>query len=383
MCGAKPTRPLQILRREEIFLELKSLFVELSAPEEYGEIKAFVEKWHYTHAVTGVTPSHCFKIIYRPAMPYPEYKVCVWPREGVMMVGAAIFGIPGQLQTLKLYSEHGKYKTVELRRLVLLDAAPRNSESRSISFMLQLLKSSVDRVISYADPNERRPDHPDGCHTGLIYRASGFHRLEEKPKTKAIWWDYTKGPRPTWWTKERYAVRNIDQYINYREEPEGWKSIPEKEKLLRFEKEQLYGKSKPVYIIKRNAHLTRISKRLRAALDGGKAGYRSEKAKIIYVKDLRVGMQYFETPTKTKEETEEMKKIKPEQKTETLKLHSEGKTHKEISEKVGISTQSIAKIVKPQQKKPTSTVSDRDLDGYSKLRQAIAKSKRSFPEFYE
>jgi hypothetical protein len=109
------------------------------------------------------------------------------------VVGAAIFGNPAGMGVLKKYSEDGKFRTTELRRFVLTDECPRNSESRLLAVMLRMLKKrGVQRVLSYADPSEG--------HTGVIYKATGFKLLGQTSKRKHVMW---KG--------KKYPDRNIHQ----------------------------------------------------------------------------------------------------------------------------------------------------------------------------
>jgi len=78
-------------------------------------------------------------------------------------VGAALFRKPSLPKTAACYGA-----TLELARLVMLDEAERNSESRFLGFMLRALRR-VDRTlvcVSYADPL--------AGHDGTIYRASNW-----------------------------------------------------------------------------------------------------------------------------------------------------------------------------------------------------------------
>jgi len=264
----------------EDMIQVKNLWVSACSFEEAG---AFVVLHHYTHSVKGMTPAFSFKVS---------------DRASGQMVGAAIFGVPGQVQIedkygillngprphTKEFEPAFKYRLVELRRLVLLDEAPRNSETRVLGIMLQeLTKSGVGRVLSYADPNEKREGHPDGQHTGLIYRGACFHKILETRPTKAVWW---KG--------RRYPVRNLDQYNNYHSEPSNWSSIPEDKKILRYEKCK-EGK-RAVWVIKLPEHRIGIAKELHAALVNDSAHYKEEAGKIGYLKGLTKGDEYFDTP---------------------------------------------------------------------------------------
>jgi hypothetical protein len=233
------------------------------------EAAAFVVAHHYTHSAKGMTPTHTYRVV---------------NKQTGRMLGAAIFGIPGQTQTLRKYNGNGNLRLVELRRLVLLDAAPKNSESRVLSVMFRLLRQEgIQRVLSYADPNEVRADHPDGKHTGLIYRATGFHKVKEVLKTKAIWWN-----------GRRYPIRNLDQYNNYHSEPDFWNQVPEDKKILREEKHR-HG-TRWVWVPKIPTERIGIAQKLHAALADGSAVMKKESGKIAYVKDLERGLPYFDTP---------------------------------------------------------------------------------------
>lgn len=251
----------------------------------FRDANDFVEKHHYTHSVKGSTPEYCFVIVRKNT------------RE---ILGASIFGKPGQVQTEDKYGvrvddgpggiRQWKYKLVELRRLVLADEAPKNSETRVLSIMLRHLATlGVQRVLSYADPNEARINHPDGQHTGLIYRAAGFHKVLATKPTKAIWMN-----------GRRYPIRNIDQYNNYHSKPDGktvgkiaWDDVPDK-KILRQEKHN-HGR-RWVWVMKVEIELIDIAKKLRQGLKDGTAEYRPEKGKIGYLKGLVKGDLYFDSP---------------------------------------------------------------------------------------
>jgi hypothetical protein len=118
-----------------------------------SEIRAFVEDNHYSHNINGVKISQCF---------------CV--KHNNKLVGAVIFGA---LSTTawKRFSDSEK-KVLELRRLVLVDEAGRNSESRVVGWCLRWIKRNlpeIEIIVSYADPAHG--------HSGVIYRASNFKYL--------------------------------------------------------------------------------------------------------------------------------------------------------------------------------------------------------------
>lgn len=117
---------------------------------ELSDIRSFVELNHYSHNVNGVKISHCFKVTHEN-----------------VLVGGVIYG---QMSTTawKKFADI-EYKVLELRRLVLIDSAGKNSESRVVGQTLRWVKENdtrVEVVVSYADPNHG--------HTGTIYKASNF-----------------------------------------------------------------------------------------------------------------------------------------------------------------------------------------------------------------
>lgn len=131
---------------------LKARDLKIS-PCELSQVRRFVEKNHYSHNVNGVKISHCFRVEFMGKL-----------------VGGVIFG---SLSTTawKRFSDSEK-KVLELRRLVLLDEAGRNSESRVIGWCLRWIKKHaphIEIVVSYADPAHN--------HSGVIYRASNFKYL--------------------------------------------------------------------------------------------------------------------------------------------------------------------------------------------------------------
>lgn len=67
---------------------------------------------------------------------------------------------------------------IELNRMALSDACPKNSESRALGICLRTLKKSyphIKLVVSFADGCQ--------CGDGTIYRASGFKLLSFKKNT--------------------------------------------------------------------------------------------------------------------------------------------------------------------------------------------------------
>lgn len=120
------------------------------APCLVSEVRCFIEGNHYSRSINGVKVSQCFAV-----------------RHDGVLVGAILYGA---LSTTawKRFSDT-ESKVLELRRLVLVDEAGKNSESRVIGWTLRwILKNmpGVTTVVSYADPAHG--------HDGVIYRASNF-----------------------------------------------------------------------------------------------------------------------------------------------------------------------------------------------------------------
>jgi hypothetical protein len=122
-------------------------------PCSLQEVRAFVETHHYSKSVNGVKITICYRV----------------DHFGVL-VGAVIYG---QMSTTawKKFG-HSEAEVLELRRLVLVDEAPKNSESKVVGWTLRHIRKklpNVNVVVSYADPYHG--------HTGVVYRASNFEYL--------------------------------------------------------------------------------------------------------------------------------------------------------------------------------------------------------------
>lgn len=122
-------------------------------PCERNDIRAFIEKWHYSGSINGVMSTYCFKLVHNG-----ELK------------GAALFGSMGMANTWKRYVDSPE-KIIELRRLCLIDDTPQNAESYLIGKCLKWLRNNTDvtHIISYADMTHD--------HTGIIYQATNFKKL--------------------------------------------------------------------------------------------------------------------------------------------------------------------------------------------------------------
>lgn len=184
---------------------------------ERAVVRDFIEQHHYSHNINGLMSSYCFAM-------YDQDN---------HMVGAMIYGKLGMANAWKKYGDSIE-EVMELRRLVLVDDTPKNSESFFIGRTLRWLKANtpVTTIVSYADPNYG--------HSGVIYRATNFEHVGMTAPGKVIIWNGKK----------------------YHD-----KAIRTKYK----------GELKP------------FAKRLKKALEDGEAYYTKQLPKHIYVKNLRPG----------------------------------------------------------------------------------------------
>lgn len=101
---------------------------------------------------------------YSKACPPGKYWFAAWHEN--KLVGVMVFRKPSLPKTAKAYDVQ-----LELSRLVMLDEAGKNSESRFIGFALRWIGKNDDAkaIISFADPR--------AGHDGVIYRASNWEYL--------------------------------------------------------------------------------------------------------------------------------------------------------------------------------------------------------------
>jgi len=140
-------------------IKASTLIVE---PCYVDAVAAFIEIHHYSGSIDGVKVSQCFRVSHKGET-----------------VGAVLFG---QLSTTawKKFADT-ELAVLELRRLVLLDRAGKNSESFVIGSCLRWIKkylSHVKVIVSYADPEHG--------HDGTIYKASNFKLVGVTPKDKGF-----------------------------------------------------------------------------------------------------------------------------------------------------------------------------------------------------
>ncbi len=115
-------------------------------------VSTFVKEHHYSHG-------H-----------HRAPKPCIAAYEGGRLIGVLMFCTPAsEAVRAKVFGPEFKDRVIELHRLVMLDEAPKNSESALIGASLKLLmKTHPEKraVISFADPTEG--------HRGVIYQATNF-----------------------------------------------------------------------------------------------------------------------------------------------------------------------------------------------------------------
>ena len=134
-------------------------------PSNLQVTRDFIEKWHYSQNVNGLTISQIFGLFYEKNL-----------------IGAMIYGSLAMANTWKKYAKE-ESKVVELKRLCCIDKTPKNTESYFIGKTLRWMKqhSGFDLVVSYADTFYG--------HEGTIYKASNFKHCGMTTKGKVIDYD--------------------------------------------------------------------------------------------------------------------------------------------------------------------------------------------------
>lgn len=113
---------------------------------------------------------------YSRSYPAALFRVGLFGEQG-KLEGVAVFSVPMNQRVVPAYTGLEANEGVELGRFVLLDNAPRNSESYFLGGCFNLLRRerpAVQAVVSYSDPVMRRA--VDGRvltpgHVGIIYQA--------------------------------------------------------------------------------------------------------------------------------------------------------------------------------------------------------------------
>lgn len=139
---------------------VKSFKVELC---DRKEIVEFIENWHYSKNVNGLTTDYCFKLL----------------DNNDNMIGAMIYGKIAMANVWKKYASK-ENELIELKRLCCIDNTPKNTESFFIGNTLRWLRKNTEikTVISYADMTY--------SHQGTIYKASNFKHVGMTAKGRVI-----------------------------------------------------------------------------------------------------------------------------------------------------------------------------------------------------
>lgn len=146
-------------------MKVKELIVEHC---ERKDIKDFIEEWHYSKNINGLSCTHNFKLLHKGSGLFEP-----------KLIGACIFGKIAMAGVWKKYADKQE-DIIELRRLCCIDDTPKNTESYFIGKCLNWLKNNTDikTIISYADNTYN--------HTGIIYKASNFQLVGETQTGKVI-----------------------------------------------------------------------------------------------------------------------------------------------------------------------------------------------------
>ena len=126
--------------------------------------RRFIERIHYSHSVLGVTVNACYMVLLDDEP-----------------VGSAIFGAPSGMGVKEKYTDDSERMT-ELRRFVLIDSAPRNTESCALGKLHRAMKAKgYSKILAYSDPAYG--------HDGTIYRAAGYKFHGKTAGRKHVLWE--------------------------------------------------------------------------------------------------------------------------------------------------------------------------------------------------
>lgn len=127
-----------------------------------SHIVEFVETYHYSRNMNGLTTTYCFKLM-----------------DGMELIGAIVYGSIAMAGVAETYINDTS-KLLELKRLVCIDDTPKNTESYFIGWTLRWLQRNTDLeiVISYADTTYG--------HEGTVYKATNFKFVGETSPGKVI-----------------------------------------------------------------------------------------------------------------------------------------------------------------------------------------------------
>lgn len=124
----------------------------------FDDIRHIFEQYHYKGGAMGGGISVCFGMFING-----------------QLVGGSVLGKP---------RHEKKYKNcIDIRRMALLDDAPKNSESYFLSKIIKwcACNTKYDYVLSYSDMTVG--------HSGTIYKAANFQLIGETSPTKYVVWN--------------------------------------------------------------------------------------------------------------------------------------------------------------------------------------------------
>lgn len=157
---------------------------------ERTEIKGFVEKWHYSENINGLTIDYVFKLL----------------DTSNNIIGVMIYGKIAMANVWKKYAENESDLT-ELKRLCCIDNTPRNTESYFIGKTIKYIKkhTNIKRIISYADMTYN--------HEGTIYKATNFKHIGVTAKGKVIMYNNKRYHDKTIRTKYKGELKPFAKVI--------------------------------------------------------------------------------------------------------------------------------------------------------------------------
>ena len=127
---------------------------------KFSDIRHILEGFHYKKGHMGGGISMCFAMFLNGEL-----------------VGGSVLGKP---------RHEKKYKNcIDIRRMALIDEAPKNSESYFLGRIIKWITNETDYnfVLSYSDTTQG--------HNGTIYKASNFKSIGTTTATKFVEWNGT------------------------------------------------------------------------------------------------------------------------------------------------------------------------------------------------
>ena len=101
------TQMFELAEVELDYRDLQTVTVFAVRPVTRSMVAGFIEKWHYSHNVNGITDEYSFGLYHENTL-----------------IGGALFGTPATPGVAEAYSEGGTLRVTELRRLCCIDNTP-------------------------------------------------------------------------------------------------------------------------------------------------------------------------------------------------------------------------------------------------------------------